>query len=77
MYWNQISIIFLICHKYETIEFEKSLNSFEIKKSIMDENVLQVFNVNELKIDTSFERKFALNSIFVIAENLEIFKEIK
>lgn len=53
------------------------MNNFEIKKSELSEKILQVFNVKQLVIDSSFEKKFAQHKIYIIAENLEIFTELQ
>lgn len=67
---------FLVCHIHDVIQFEESLNSFEIKKSDNVFECFQVFNVKQLEINACFEKKFAQNSIFIFAESLELFKSL-
>lgn len=65
---------FLVCHSYNVIRFESSLNSFEIKKA--ETGSLHMLNIKQLTIDGTFEKKIARHSIYVIAENLEVFNEL-
>lgn len=67
---------FLVCHTHDVIQFEESLNSFEIKKSDNVFDNFQIFNVKELEINACFEKKFAQNTIFIFAESLELFKSL-
>lgn len=66
---------FLVCRLYDVVKFEASMNSFKIKKT--DPETLQVLNMKELLIHSSFEKKNSQNSIFIIADSLEVFKELQ
>lgn len=68
------SDFFFICHAYEITTFNQLLNSFEIKK--LTENAYHFLNIKQLTIPNSFERKFAQDSIFIIAETLEIYNAL-
>lgn len=71
---NSGSEFFLIMHAYDVIAFNHLLNSFEIRKST--KNAYKCLNINQLLLPNSFERKFAQNSIFIIAETLEIYNAL-
>lgn len=68
---------YLICHGYNVITFNQSLNSFKIEKKPMTPEAIFFMDINKLKMNETFERKFAEGSVFLIAENLEVLKALQ
>lgn len=62
----------LLCHAYEFIKFDSSLNSVEIKATHVRKENLKIINIDLL--NDSFEKKMHNGCIYVIAENLEMLK---
>lgn len=67
---------FLICQKYEFVQFDRSLNSLEICKADHEMGNLKCINVKDLSINETYEKKIAKGSVFVINEHLEILNSV-
>lgn len=65
----------LLCHFYDIVRYDSSLSSVEIKKTQLCSENLKIIDVNNLSF--VFEKKNCNRSIFVIMENLEMYKSIQ
>lgn len=63
---NFHDIFFFICHSFDIVEFNDFYNSIEIKKG----NDLKLLKLNNQK---PYEKKLSNRSIFIIAENLDVY----
>lgn len=68
---------YLACLKYKFIGFDHSLNSIEIHESDNSSENYFVINIQHLTISDTFEQKKANNSIFIIAEHLELLEVLQ
>lgn len=64
---------YIFCHNYIVIKFDESMNSFVIEKSELNSENVRLIKIKDLTFEKSFEKKYANQHIFLIAESLEMF----
>lgn len=64
---------FLLCHLYDFVKYETSLNSIKIKRSELSAANMQLLKIHGLKNGQPLEKKICDGSIYLYVENLDVF----
>lgn len=69
-------IFWFVCVPFKVIKFNDFCNSFEIEKSSEQENVFEIIKFSDLENKASYEKKYLQGQYHIIADTLDLRKEI-
>lgn len=67
---------FIFCHSYNVKRYDEPMNSFIIEKSELNSENIRLIQLDDLTFEKSFEKKYANQHIYLIAESLEVFANL-